>query len=120
MSKEIDLTNYTPLNGRIIVAQDAAPKFYKTGQKVGLEIPEPDRQKPNIGTVKKLAPTIEQDIEEEDRVLFRMGGGFPIVIDGTELLLLHEAEFFLKWGKTDTNAEFNFTPKPADNRAKRV
>jgi len=95
----------TPLLDRVLVKRDPTPQLYPAGVPglTGLEIPPSERDKfqPNTGKVVDVGPgqyvngnfcPTAAVLHESPQVLFAPMGGTPVDHDGSEHLLMREAD----------------------------
>lgn len=87
---EITVKGFVPSNKRILVEQP------KAADKIGkLYVPETAQKKPSVGRIYAIAEDVEnKNYKVGHEVSFGPQAGFDIVINGKDLLMLHEIEIF--------------------------
>lgn len=87
---EIQVKSFIPSNKRILVEQP------KAADKIGkLYVPDSAQRKPAVGRIVAIAPDVEnKNYKINQEVTFGPQAGFEIVINGKDVLMLHELEIF--------------------------
>lgn len=96
---KVTVSNYTPLNRRILVLPP--PKEQKTTG--GVFIPEQSQVRPNNGKVISLDPTVTS-VKVGDQVLYHKGIGLQICINQVDYLLLHENEILMTYEQSEVTS----------------
>lgn len=88
--------NYKPMFDRVVILQDEA----ETVTSAGFIIPDSSAEKANTGRVLATGPgrvtkdgiTIPMTVQVDSKVMFPVGAGIKVRVNGTEALVLKEDE----------------------------
>jgi chaperonin GroES len=89
--------NIKPLSDRVVILPNPAEE--KTAG--GLFIPDTAKEKPLMGTVKAVGPgtaDVKMEVKEGDVVMYGKYAGTEIHIDGTDYLIMKQADIMAVLG----------------------
>ena len=89
--------NIKPLSDRVVILPNPAEE--KTAG--GLFIPDTAKEKPLMGTVKAVGPCtaeVKMEVKEGDVVMYGKYAGTEIHIDGTDYLIMKQADIMAVLG----------------------
>jgi chaperonin GroES len=89
--------NIKPLSDRVVILPNPAEE--KTAG--GLFIPDTAKEKPLMGTVKAVGPgtaEVKMEVKEGDVVMYGKYAGTEIHIDGTDYLIMKQADIMAVLG----------------------
>lgn len=96
---KVTVSNYTPLNRRILVLPPP-PEEKTTG---GVYIPQQSQVRPNNGEVISIDPLVSS-VKLGQRVLYHQGIGLKICINQVDYLLLHENEILMTYEQSEVTS----------------
>ena len=77
-----------PLGDRVFVR----PSQVETTTEAGIIIPDMAIEKPSKGVVIAVGTKATEELKENDNVMFQVGAGIPMEIQGESVLVIRESE----------------------------